>query len=230
MNKLISSIVIIALIAFSAICVFAFDIPLSQPPAPKATDPACGKVYIDEDYCCHISVVGRVGEWEVSSLASEFSKLPLPIQDDFISRSGTIYITSLEIGEVLDIYYGMDIEPNEDFTGFFIENASGCPEIWISGKPGAINSSALHEFGHFFDYNGGWLSSSDEFGFIYGSENHFFGSYFGASGYFTSDRTEYFAETFSCYINSPELLKEHCPLTFAFLALGSGAANAPASP
>ena len=80
----------------------------------------------------------------------------------------------------------------------------------------------IHELGHAYDYNKGWLSKKKDFKKIYKAEKN----KFMKTNYYKypmakiksniSDSQEYFASTFTAFVRSPKDFKKHCPKTYAY--------------
>ena len=83
-------------------------------------------------------------------------------------------------------------------------------------------SNLIHELGHAYDYQNGWLSDSAEFISIFKAEKN----KFKKTGYFKypmakinaniNTPVEYFASSFDTYVRAPKDLKKRCPKTYRF--------------
>ena len=95
----------------------------------------------------------------------------------------------------------------------------------LSTKKLSINyakCTLIHELGHAYDYNSGWLSKKSDFKKIYKEEK----SKFTKTSYYKypmgklkdniSNAQEYFASSFTVYVRSRNDLKKHCPRTYQY--------------
>lgn len=96
----------------------------------------------------------------------------------------------------------------------------------LSNKKLSINyaeCTLIHELGHAYDYNMGWLSKKSDFMKIYKEEK----SKFTKTSYYKypmgkikqniGDAQEYFASSFAVYVRNKSDLKKHCPKTYQYL-------------
>ena len=80
----------------------------------------------------------------------------------------------------------------------------------------------IHELGHAYDYNNGWISKNSDFVKIYKSEK----TKFKKTSYYKnnmakikaniSNSQEFFASTFSSFVRNPNDLKKYCPKTYNY--------------
>ena len=79
------------------------------------------------------------------------------------------------------------------------------------------STAVLHEMGHFIDYYCGFLSKTDGFQSIWGSELEAFKAFHYTADANTSTVNEYFAESFQVFIESPDELQENCPQSYNYI-------------
>jgi hypothetical protein len=208
--------IIITAIAFIVIAAVIFDVPFTVGAATsleKATEPVA---LTNESYNEYISVVGTARQSDIDTLMAELSKIPGTLQSDFITGNGQFFLTDIPMTEILAQYHGIEHQADPRAQGFFIVN-SGTPEIWLTSSAQAITGVALHEFAHWYDYSQNWLSGSDSFLEIYYAEKGSFNHHIDKEQHYISTPEEYFAESFSRYITSPQTLSTHCPLTYGYI-------------
>ncbi len=80
----------------------------------------------------------------------------------------------------------------------------------------------IHELGHAYDYNMGWISNNKDFKNIYKKEKNKFKktSYYkypmGKIISNINNVEEYFASAFTVYVRAPKDLKKYCPKTYNY--------------
>ncbi len=146
-------------------------------------------------------------EGTAEAVEEELGKIPASLRKDFVSSGWHIYTTKEELGKN---YFNSEHSSVYGCT-FYDEKL-----ILISDNEVEARKATIHEFGHFFDYNHGYLSETDEFKIIYEKEHAVMDKTLKDTCKLT-DTGEYFAECFSYYINSPELLKQTAPETYFYI-------------
>lgn len=87
--------------------------------------------------------------------------------------------------------------------------------IFIEDRENAIYDAVIHEIGHLYDYEHGFLSDSSEFMSIYTAESDIFKQAFNYTSYYAPE--EMFAEGFWKYYDEEDKLKNNCPQLYGFL-------------
>ena len=180
--------------------------------------------------------IGRVNaeaRWEyirspkyVVDLKKEYNKIPLKARDLYDKNNLLIRI------------YGYNVYPS--FAGLFTGDVSiesykssslkkffrrrGVYKSYSANKFSMdyAKSNLIHELGHAYDYNSGWISKQSEFVSIYKSEK----KKFMKTNYYKypmakvksniNSSVEYFASSFDAYVRSPKDLKKRCPKTYNY--------------
>ena len=92
----------------------------------------------------------------------------------------------------------------------------GQKKIFVDGDSYGIDETVAHEFGHYFDYifdkpsesTGREACHKEEWEKFYIINRNF---------HSIGTESEYFADMFAWYLLHPDLLKEHCPLSYEFV-------------
>ena len=138
-----------------------------------------------------------------------YNLLPQGVKDMFETKGWKIEISDL----VAVNYYG------SIYGGFSLEGYiagytdSEAKEIVLADTD--TGAALNHEMGHFFDYNVGMVSASQEFAKIFKAEVSSFDK--GNNTYSYTDASEFFAEAFREYVECAGYLKKTCPQTYAFI-------------
>ena len=180
-----------------------------------------------------VTNVNAEARWEyirspkyVNDLKKEYNKIPLKARDLFDQNDLLIRI------------YGYNVYPS--YAGLFTGDVSiesykttslkkffrrrGVYRSYSANKFSMdyAKSNLIHELGHAYDYQSGWLSGQSEFYKIYKSEKN----KFKKTGYYKypmakvssniNSAREYFASSFDAYVRAPKDLKKRCPKTYKY--------------
>ena len=161
-----------------------------------------------------------------TELRTEYNKIPQKARDLYDEKDLKIII------------YGYNYYPS--YAGLFNRNVNieSYQISWLksfykhrgvktnlSTKKLSINyakCTLIHELGHAYDFNNGWISKQSEFKNIYKKEKN----KFTKTAYYKypmgkikdniNNVQEYFASSFTVYVRSPKDLKKNCPKTYAY--------------
>lgn len=159
-------------------------------------------------YPSFVEVIG-VSDDYVDKVLSNYYRIPEVARNKFEDFGGVLSITNENLGEKFFNDSSKHIVAVTSYKG--------------SSKECSINigtkdvTSVLHEMGHFIDYACGYLSETEEYKAIWGSEVEVFKSFHYTADENTSTANEYFAESFQVYIESPNELQEKCPQSYDYI-------------
>lgn len=170
--------------------------------APKTEVPTT------KTYQSFVEVIG-VSDDYVDKVLSNYYRIPENVRTRFEDFNGVLSITNENLGTK---FYN-----NPDMKIVAVTNYQGTKKecsINISEKD---STAVLHEMGHFIDYYCGFLSKTDGFQSIWGSELEAFKAFHYTADANTSTVNEYFAESFQVFIESPDELQENCPQSYNYI-------------
>ncbi len=134
--------------------------------------------------------------------------VPLTILNDLNSRGYKIVIISGNLRNYL--IEKENIDANMEIAGVAVYHKN---KIYINASSSIV--VIIHEIGHAFDdRDGSYTSSNSIFTSIYETEKN---KLFGSTSYYSSNVKEYFAQSFSMYLKSPDLLKQKAPQTYNYI-------------
>ena len=145
----------------------------------------------------------------VDKVLSNYYRIPEVARNKFEDFGGVLSITNENLGEKFFNDSSKHIVAVTSYKG----SSKEC-SINIGTKDA---TSVLHEMGHFVDYVCGYLSDTEEYKGIWGSEVEAFKSFHYTADENTSTANEYFAESFQVYIESPNELQEKCPQSYGYI-------------
>lgn len=166
------------------------------------------KIIEEKTYPSFVEVIG-VSDNYVDRVLNNYYQLPEVAQSKFESFGGVLSITNENLGAK---FYN---DSNKHIVA--VTNYKG------SSKECSINigtrdsTAVLHEMGHFIDYVSGYLSDTEEYKSIWGSEVEAFKSFHYTADDNTNTANEYFAESFQVYVESPNELQEKCPQSYDYI-------------
>lgn len=159
-------------------------------------------------YPSFVEVIG-VSDDYVDKVLSNYYRIPEVARSKFESFGGVLSITNENLGAKFFNDSSMHIVAVTNYKG----SSKEC-----SINIGTRDSTAvLHEMGHFIDYVSGYLSDTEEYKSIWGSEVEAFKSFHYTADENTNTANEYFAESFQVYIESPNELQEKCPQSYNYI-------------
>lgn len=159
-------------------------------------------------YPSFVEVIG-VSDDYVDKVLSNYYRIPEVARNKFEDFGGVLSITNENLGEKFFNDSSKHIVAVTSYKG----SSKEC-SINIGAKDA---TSVLHEMGHFIDYVCGYLSETEEYKEIWGSEIEAFKSFHYTADENTSTANEYFAESFQVYIESPNELQEKCPQSYDYI-------------
>lgn len=153
--------------------------------------------------------VNGVSEDYVDKVLSNYYHIPEIVRNKFEDFGGVLSITNENLGEKFFNNSSKHIVAVTDYKG----TSKEC-SINIGTKDA---TAVLHEMGHFIDYVCGYLSSTEKYMLIWGSEVEAFKSFYYTADNNINTASEYFAESFQVYIESPNELQEKCPQSYNYI-------------
>lgn len=172
-----------------------YEAPKAEVPTTKTYPSFVEVIVVSDDY--------------VDKVLSNYYRIPENVRARFEDFNGVLSITNENLGEK---FYS-----NSDMKIVAVTNYQGTKKecsINISEKD---STAVLHEMGHFVDYYCGFLSKTDDFQSIWGSELEAFKAFHYTADANISTANEYFAESFQVFIESPNELQENCPQSYAYI-------------
>lgn len=155
-----------------------------------------------------VEVIG-VSEDYVDKVLSNYYRIPEIVRNKFEDFGGVLSITNENLGEKFFNDSNKRIVAVTSYKG----SSKEC-SINIGTKD---STAVLHEMGHFVDYVCGYLSETEEYKSIWGSEVEAFKSFHYTADENTNTANEYFAESFQVYIESPSELQKNCPQSYDYI-------------
>lgn len=159
-------------------------------------------------YPSFVEVIG-VSDDYVDKVLSNYYCIPEVARNKFENFGGVLSITNENLGEKFFNDSSKHIVAVTSYKG----SSKEC-SINIGTKD---STAVLHEMGHFIDYVCGYLSETEKYKEIWGSEIEAFKSFHYTADENTSTANEYFAESFQVYIESPNELQEKCPQSYDYI-------------
>lgn len=134
-------------------------------------------------------------------LYKQIDEIPDSIMNKFNERKFKIIIFPSKFKK----FYNMA----EEYSGMYFDNLR---EIRLADNG---IETFVHEIGHFV----GYYKKSYENDLMKFKNTEEYNNFFNVlnSDYYTKNKYEYFAEVFYSYFKCPEILKEHCPLTYDYI-------------
>lgn len=155
----------------------------------------------------YIRIYGAVTNSQIETIENQLSQMPSKLLKDFEENGWTLILTT----DDLTLNYAGE----EDYS------ASGVTKtydktITVNTRFRSTPNTLAHEFGHFLDHQLDRVSSGEKWLRCYESE---WQGLYVLSRRFHSIGTasEYFAESFSWYIERSDELKEKCPMSYEFI-------------
>lgn len=159
-------------------------------------------------YPSFVEVIG-VSDDYVDKVLSNYYCIPEVARNKFENFGGVLSITNENLGEKFFNDSSKRIVAVTSYKG----SSKEC-----SINIGTRDSTAvLHEMGHFIDYVSGYLSNTEEYKSIWGSEVEAFKSFHYTAEENTNTANEYFAESFQVYVESPSELQKNCPQSYDYI-------------
>lgn len=155
-----------------------------------------------------VEIIG-VSEDYVDNVLSNYYRIPEIVRNKFEDFGGVLSITNENLGKKFFNDSSKHIVAVTSYKG----SSKEC-SINIGTKDA---TAVLHEMGHFVDYVCGYLSDTEEYKDIWGSEVEAFKSFHYTADENTNTANEYFAESFQVYIESPNELQEKCPQSYDYI-------------
>lgn len=159
-------------------------------------------------YPSFVEVIG-VSDDYVDKVLNNYYCIPEIVRNKFEDFGGVLSITNENLGEKFFNDSSKRIVAVTSYKG----SSKEC-SINIGTKD---STAVLHEMGHFVDYVCGYLSDTEEYKDIWGSEVEAFKSFHYTADENTNTANEYFAESFQVYIESPSELQEKCPQSYDYI-------------
>ena len=140
-------------------------------------------------------------------LCSQLTLVPEKLISRFMAENWKFYITDRDIGQFM--FNGTKGVCGGTST---YENA-----IYISNTDHAINTAAVHEFGHFLDYLTYTSFDSNDFANVYAAEKSALKSAFGLNNNDVGNIHEYYASCFYAYCMNADKMQQTAPLSYQYL-------------
>lgn len=175
----------------------------AKKPEPAKVDEKPAKVYTS-----FVEIIG-VSDDYVDKVLNNYYRIPEVARNKFEDFGGVLSITNENLGAKFYNDSSLQIVAVTDYKG----TSKEC-SINIGTKD---STAVLHEMGHFIDYICGYLSATEEYRNIWGSEVEAFKSFHYTADENTNQANEYFAESFQVYIESPNQLQEKCPQSYDYI-------------
>lgn len=175
----------------------------AKKPEPTKVEETSAKTYPN-----FVEVIG-VSEDYVDKVLSNYYRIPEVARNKFEDFGGVLSITNENLGEKFFNDSSKHIVAVTSYKG----SSKEC-SINIGTKDA---TSVLHEIGHFIDYVCGYLSDTEEYKSIWGSEIEAFKSFHYTAEENTNTANEYFAESFQVYVESPSELQKNCPQSYDYI-------------
>ena len=161
-----------------------------------------------QTYPSFVEVIGVSNDY-VDKVLSNYYCIPEIVRNKFEEFGGVLSITNENLGAKFYNDSSLNIIAVTNYKGTSKE---------CSINIGIRDSTAvLHEMGHFIDYVCGYLSSTEKYMLIWGSEVEAFKSFHYTADNNINTASEYFAESFQVYIESPNELQEKCPQSYNYI-------------
>lgn len=174
----------------------------------KKSEPIKVEETSSKTYPSFVEVIG-VSDDYVDKVLSNYYRIPEAARNKFENFGGVLSITNENLGEKFYNNSSKHIVAVTNYKG----SSKEC-SINIGTKD---STAVLHEMGHFVDYVCGYLSDTEEYEDIWGSEVEAFKSFHYTADENTNQANEYFAESFQVYIESPSELQEKCPQSYDYI-------------
>lgn len=174
----------------------------------KKSEPTKIEEVSTKTYPSFVEVIGVSNDY-VDEVLSNYYCIPEIVRNKFEEFGGVLSITNENLGAKFYNDSSLHIIAVTDYKG----TSKEC-SINIGTRD---STSVLHEMGHFVDYVCGYLSSTDEYQAIWGSEVEAFKSFHYTADENTNTANEYFAESFQVYIESPTELQEKCSQSYNYI-------------
>lgn len=166
------------------------------------------KAVEEKTYPSFVEVIG-VSDSYANRVLNNYYRLPEIARSKFESFGGVLSITNENLGAKFYNDSSKHIVAVTNYKG----SSKEC-----SINIGTRDSTAvLHEMGHFIDYVSGYLSDTEEYKSIWGSEVEAFKSFHYTADENTNTANEYFAESFQVYVESPSELQKNCPQSYDYI-------------
>ena len=175
----------------------------AKKPEPAKVDEKPAKVYPS-----FVEVIGVSNDY-VDKVLNNYYRIPEVARNKFEDFGGVLSVTNENLGEKFYNDSSLHIVAVTNYKG----TSKEC-SINIGTKD---STAVLHEMGHFIDYVCGYLSDTEEYKSIWGSEVEAFKSFHYTADANTNQANEYFAESFQVYIESPDELQEKCPQSYDYI-------------
>lgn len=146
-------------------------------------------------------------DYSLIKLADDYYNLvPEHTRNHFSASGWQIIMTTEHLGQrFFDGESNILAVTSSDDKAIFLDNREGGAE------------SIIHEFGHYIDYQAGFVSYTKEFAAIFMEEAPIFRTVHITHEANTQNPMEYFAEFYQEYILHPEKIKDICPKTHEFV-------------
>lgn len=165
-------------------------------------------VKTEKIYPSFVEVIG-VSDSYADRVLDNYYCLPEIARSKFESFGGVLSITNENLGAKFYNDSSKHIVAVTNYKG----SSKEC-SINIGTKD---STAVLHEMGHFIDYVSGYLSDTEEYKGIWGSEVEAFKSFHYTADENTNTANEYFAESFQVYVESPSELQKNCPQSYDYI-------------
>lgn len=174
----------------------------------KKPEPAKVEETSVKTYPSFVEVIG-VSDDYVDKVLSNYYRIPEVARNKFEDFGGVLSITNENLGEKFFNDSSKHIVAVTSYKG----SSKEC-SINIGTKDA---TAVLHEMGHFVDYVSEYLSNTEEYKSIWGSEVEAFKSFHYTADENINTANEYFAESFQVYVESPSELQKNCPQSYDYI-------------
>lgn len=140
-------------------------------------------------------------------LYSQLTLVPEKLISRFKAENWKFYITDRDIGQFMF----------NDAKGVCGGTSTYESAIYISNTDHAINTAAVHEFGHFLDYLTYTSFDSSDFENVYAAEKSALKSAFGLNNSDVGNVHEYYASCFYAYCMNADKMQQTAPLSYQYI-------------
>lgn len=153
-----------------------------------------------------VETVGKVQQRYVNRCQEMLFLLPESVRYLFMDYGWHFYVTAEDIAVTEFQGEYTSVKGLTDVQSLYIK---------VEDRDNATSTTIFHEFGHFLDYCCNFPSERKEFLTIMEQETETAGDM--GMDYGLGDNEEYFAESFLWYLDNPEKMQAHIPLTYKFI-------------
>lgn len=170
-----------------------------------------GVQYENQYYNKYIYAEGQASECILDETQKAIDNVPQSLLSFFYENGGMVNVTNE--GYESTYNYKNDIIKFR-VAGFFRHKGEEEYSIYIINNLNNIMYGTVeHEFGHYLDFLFDDISSDKLFKNAYLEEYQDFKEHIESNNYY-DNQSEYFAESFSYYLNEPKKLEKYCPQTY----------------